>query len=327
MPILRKERVLVAIKIKGKSPIQAQADKLFSHTRSGSYGTRARYKASCNKFLDFVHDEFKMKNLRNLQDKHVVAFIKARQEAGLATKTIKNDLGAIRYLHDMIPNVKHELSSNEELKKQHGITLEMKIKGDRSWTNEEYSKMYDWLNKQSKKDGIEQLTARDVRDTFVLGRTMGLRVAEAVAMHRSQAEHALRTGTYQVKGEAKNGRFRQVPLSPEAREMLIERLKIVNRGDSVFVQQDEKTHQAINRIEKHLGRHRDKFETEEGKERRSHDNGYNKLTFHGLRYNYVQERINREMLQGWSFREAAKIVTKEVGHNRLEVINVYLGKK
>ena len=30
-------------KSKGETLIQAQADKLFKHTRSGSYGTRIRY--------------------------------------------------------------------------------------------------------------------------------------------------------------------------------------------------------------------------------------------------------------------------------------------
>ncbi|TMN18809.1 phage integrase N-terminal domain-containing protein [Lentibacillus cibarius] len=312
---------------KGKSPIQAQADKLFKHTRSGSYGTRARYQGSCKQFLQFVHEEFKMKNLRNLQDKHVVAFIHARQDAGITTKTIKNDLGAIRYLHDMVPNAKHELTSNDELERQHGIELETEAKGDRSWTNEEYNNMYAFADEQSKEGGAEQRTACDVRDTFVLSRTMGLRVAEAVAMHRSQAENALRTGVYQVKNEAKNGKHRQVPLSSEAREMLTERLQSVERGEKIFVQPTEKTHRAINRIEKYLGRHRNKFETQEGRERRSHEGGYNRLTFHGLRYNYVQDRLNWEMLHGRNFRHAAKIITKEVGHNRLEVINVYLGKK
>lgn len=267
-----------------------------------------------------------MKNLRNLQDKHVVAFLHARQDAGLATKTLKNDLGAIRYLHDMVPNAKHALSTNNELAKQHGIVFDAKMTGDRSWTNDEYNNMRAFLNEQANGTG-EQLTARDVRDVLVLSRTMGLRVAEAVAMHRSQAENALRTGTYQVRGEAKNGKHRQVCLSPEAREMLIERLEITQRGKRLFVQQEEKTHYAINRVEKYLGCHREKFETEEGRERRSYDEGYNKLTFHGLRYNYVQERMNKEMLNGRSFRDAAKIVTKEVGHNRLEVIDVYLGKK
>lgn len=47
--------------------------------------------------------------------------------------------------------------------------------------------MYAFLDEQSKKEN-QQLTARDVRDVFVLGRTMGLRVVEAVAVHRSQAE-------------------------------------------------------------------------------------------------------------------------------------------
>lgn len=314
-------------KSRGKSPIQAQAERLFRHTRSGSYSTRARYQSSCNRFLEFVNEEFKMKNLRNLQDKHVVAFIHSRQEDGLTTKTIKNDLGAIRYLHDMVPNAKHELATNEDLMQDHTIKFQTEKKGDRSWTKEEYDKMYDFADKQSKEIGAEQQTARDVRDTLVLGRTMGLRVAEAVAMHRSQAEQALRTNVYQVKSEAKNGKHRQVRLSPEAREMLTERLRNVERGDRVFVQSTEKTHLAINRVEKYLGRHRDKVETAEGRERRSYEGGYNELTFHGLRYNYVQDRINKEMLKGRNFKDAAKIVTKEVGHNRIEVIDVYLGKK
>ncbi|TMN18787.1 hypothetical protein [Lentibacillus cibarius] len=108
--------------------------------------------------------------------------------------------------------------------------------------------------------------------------------------------------------------------------MLTERLRTVERGEKIFVQPTEKTHHAINRIEKYLGRHRENVETQEGRERRSHDDGYNKLTFHGLRYNYVQDRMNREMLHGRRFREAAAMVTKEVGHERINVINTYLGK-
>ncbi|TMN18717.1 phage integrase family protein [Lentibacillus cibarius] len=120
----------------------------------------------------------------------------------------------------MVPHAKHELASNNELEKQHGIELDSEAKGDRSWTNEEYNNMYAFADKQSRGDGTEQRTACDGRDTMVLSRTMGLRVAEAVAMHRSQAENALRTGIYHVKNEAKNGKHRQVPLSQEAKNVL-----------------------------------------------------------------------------------------------------------
>lgn len=106
---------------KGKSPIALQMEKIFRHTRSNSFGTRARYKSSCKKFISFLDKEFKMKNLRNLQDKHIIAYIQYRQSEEVAPKTLKNDLGAIRYMHSFVPRAKHKLSSNEELKQIYNI--------------------------------------------------------------------------------------------------------------------------------------------------------------------------------------------------------------
>lgn len=309
----------------GKSPLEQQMEKLFRHTRVGSFKTRARYKSSCRSFLEFVHQEFKLKNLRNLHDKHIVAYIQNRQAAGIAPKTIKNDLGAIRYLHDMIADPKHELSDNEALNRKFELILEKTpaVKGDRGWVEEEYRAMYEFADAQAS----ESQTAEDMRDVMLLCRTMGLRIAEAVAMHRSQAEAALRTGIYQVRHEAKNGKWRQVPLSDEAREMLTKRLKKVKRGQKVFVQPNEKTHQAINRLEKFLGEHRTKFKTVTGEQQRLYKGQANSLTFHGLRYNYVQERLKQEMKKGYTYKPAASFVTQEVGHERTNVIKVYLGGK
>lgn len=39
---------------KNKSAIASQCAKLFKHTRSGSYGTRARYESSCAQFVSFL---------------------------------------------------------------------------------------------------------------------------------------------------------------------------------------------------------------------------------------------------------------------------------
>lgn len=51
------------------------------------------------------------------------------------------------------------------------------------------------------------------------------------------------------------------------------------------------------------------------------------LTFHGLRYNYIQERVEQEMEMGYKYEQAALIVTNEVGHEGIDVIKVYLGGK
>lgn len=309
---------------KGLSAIEAQMQKIFKHSRIGSIQTRQRYQKACKTFTSFLNEQFKMKNLRNLQDKHLVAFIEHRQSLGIADKTIKTDLGAIRYMHDMLSNAKYALSSNAELKKVYHITLEQTkaVKGDRAWKTDEYEGMKQLLNEQAKNAASN--TPKIAHDVAVLARTMGLRVAEAVCMRRSQAENALKTGVYHVQGEAKGGKHRSVPLSAEARHVLNERLKDVKRGERVFIAPNEKAHEVINRIEKHLERHRDVVTSSEGVNSRMDIKGQTKpLTYHGLRYGYVQDRMNTLQAQGYTRDAAAHIVTQEVGHNRIEVISIY----
>lgn len=118
------------------------------------------------------------------------------------------------------------------------------VKGDRAWKTDEYEAMKQLLSEQAKTAASN--TPQITHDIAVLARTMGLRVAEGVCMRRSQAENALRSGVYEVQGEAKGGKHRHVALSPEARDMLNERLKHVARGERVFVAQGEKAHQVVN---------------------------------------------------------------------------------
>ncbi|WP_185819937.1 phage integrase N-terminal domain-containing protein [Salibacterium salarium] len=315
----------------GRSPIQNQAEKIFRHTRSNSFGTRSRYQSSCRKFIEHLDDHFKMKNLRNIQDKHLVSYIKHRQSQGVAPKTIKNDIGAIKYMHDLIPRAKHALSNNDELKKGFSISLEQTpaVKGDRAWTQQEYESMQKRTSEIIQKGEKGAETARDARDVMKICRTMGLRVTEAVAVSRAQAEKAVRSGIYQVKNEAKNGKWRKVPLSQEGKEVFIERFPKTSRGQRFFIRQEEKTHEAVNRLEKFMSNHCSKLETPEGVEKRTwrkSDKTYtNSLTFHGLRYGYVQDRVQEEVNQGFSLEQAAMRVTQEVGHERGKVILVYLG--
>ena len=317
---------------KGKSPIMAQMEKVFRHTRANSFGTRARYESSCRNFVQYLNDKFKLKNLRNLQDKHVVAYIEYRQSERIASKTLKNDLGAIRYMHDMLPKVKYELSDNKGLKEHFSINLDKTpaIKGNRAWTKQEYESMQKLASEVIQKGGKGAGTAKDIKDILKLCRTMGMRVTEAVAMTRSQAEQALRTGIYQIKSEAKNGKWRQVPVSTEAQKIFENRLKETPRGERFFVNQGEKTHLSVNRVEKFLHRYREKVETQEGIKLRTWEKDgkttTNELTFHGLRYNYVQDRVQQEIDKGFSLDQAASRVTQEVGHERIDVIHVYLGK-
>ncbi|MDR6884326.1 phage integrase N-terminal domain-containing protein [Bacillus sp. 3255] len=303
-----------------KSSIRRQAEVCFGHTRRNSHSTRNRYEASSYQFIDYLDAVFKLQNLRNLHDKHVVAYIKMRQECGIAAKTIKNDLAAIRYLHGLVQNPRYEISDNNGLANVYGMVLERTpaANGDRAWTNEEF-------------DAMLQLAANlgrtDITDAMSLTKECGFRVTEAVAMSRAQCEKALRTGIYPIKGEAKNGKHRDVPLSDKARAILQRRLKDTPRGGKVFVGPDEKVHHVVNRMQQFIIRHRDKVITEQGNQGRVdfRDGESRSLTFHGMRYNYVQARMEEEMSRGLDEEVAARNVTKEVGHNRTQVIKVYQG--
>lgn len=305
----------------GKSTVEVQIEKIFKHTRQGSYSTRDRYKDSCLMFARFCKDRFKMQNIRNIHDKHVAAFITERLKQGIGSKTIKGDLSALRYMHDQVQRPRYELSDNAKLQEEYGLTIGTthQVNGDRAWTASEYEGMMQIAG---------ELQNANVADCMVLARTMGLRITEAAAVSRAQAEYALRTGVYQVKGEAKNGKHREVALSADGRRVLERRLATTRRGDRLFVRSGEKTHQVVNRMQKFMEHHRDKVLTEAGMQQRTdrRDGSSRSLTFHGLRYGYVQDRMQEEIAKGYSHDNAALIVSREVGHERIDVIRIYEGK-
>lgn len=306
----------------GKTTVEVQVEKIFKHTRQGSYGTRDRYKDSCLMFVRFCGEKFKLQNIRNLHDKHLVAFVQSRKNAGISPKTIKNDLTALRYLHDQIQQPRYVLSDNKELQQQYGIELTKtsQVNGNRAWTADEYQGMMQIA---------KELRQENVADCLTLARTMGLRVTEAVAVSRAQAESALRTGLYTVQGEAKNGKHRQVPLSAAGKAIFERRLRYTERGNRLFIAPGEKTHQVVNKMQKFVQHHRDKVITETGRANRidKRDGSVRNLTFHGLRYSYVQERMDHEIAKGYSYDNAAFLVSKEVGHERIDVIKIYEDRK
>jgi site-specific recombinase XerD len=305
----------------GKSTIEVQMEICFRHSKRNSYLCRKRYVGSCKPFITYLDDVFKLQNLRNLHDKHVAAYVTERQNQGLSAKTILNDLCAIRYLHDLIQNPRYELSDNRTLQDKYGLVLEKApaVNGDRSWTNEEFDRMLQLAT---------DLNREYIKDSMTLAKELGLRVTEVIAMSRAQVEKALRTRVYPVKGEAKNGKHRDVPLTYTAERRMRKLMQATTRGGKVFVKEGEKVHHVTNRIQHFINHHREKIVTREGEQLRN-DHRYGtprELTMHGLRYNYVQDRFETELSKkGVNEIEAAQKITKEIGHNRTNVLKVYKG--
>src|SRR5690606_35640694 len=97
-------------------------------------------------------------------------------------------------------------------------------------------------------------------------------------------------------------------LSTEVKEIFLRRMQDTVRGGRLFVKPGEKTHRVINRLEKFLQYHRSKAESHEGRvlrvELRGNMESSKPLTYHGLRYNYVQERMDQEQAKGFTEEQA-----------------------
>ena len=116
----------------------AQLDKLARHNRQGSFRTKERYYEAMKRFCAFLADAFRLQKLSNINGKHLTAYILKLQDDGKAPSTIKTDLAAIRFFHDLM-DAKYKLPDNEELK----VALQRRTFGgvDRTWSREEFSRM------------------------------------------------------------------------------------------------------------------------------------------------------------------------------------------
>ena len=100
--------------IKSKNPgiyqtLIAQLDKVARHIRQGSFRTKERYYEAMKRFCRFLADNYHLQKLANISGKHLTAYIIGMQERGKSASTIKTDLAAICFYHDMMGQTKYRL--------------------------------------------------------------------------------------------------------------------------------------------------------------------------------------------------------------------------
>ncbi|ACV62290.1 integrase family protein [Desulfofarcimen acetoxidans DSM 771] len=283
-----------------------QFDKVFNSARKDYPGAKSsiyRCKSSMRQFLFFCANNYRMQNIRNIQDKHIKDFIEYRRDQGINEKVIKNDIWAVRLFHRYTPKAKNRISDNEVF----GLKSTPDGRVDRAWTEGEFKKMLDFA---------EKLGRQDVAFTMRLAQHAGLRIHECLRLSKEDAEAALRTGILHVKG--KGGRERDLKLSSEALQALSEAsVRINNDAGKLFVRPGQKTHSAKKSIEGFISKHRDKFRELEDREKN--------MTFHGLRHTFARKEYFQRIDRGMDIQRALVEVSRILGHNRPEVTKIYLG--
>lgn len=277
-----------------------QIEKVFRHCNQGSFKTRERYEDGVKNFAKFIADAFKKQNLNNIKPKHLHSYLEFMQDVGYSTSYVTTNLSAIRFFYDQVGNDSSKLPNNNKL------SVISRSKEERIGDNKAWSPLeIEGFIKYASDVGQERYG-----DMVRLSSQLGLRLHEVCRLDKGQLRQALEKGNISIKG--KGGLVRDVPVRDKT---LIQKLyNNTKRGNKVFIREGEQTHKVIKNIQMFIYNNQDKFALDRDKQ----------LTFHGLRHFYCQNRYKELIRGGLTDLQARKIVSRELGHYRISITEIYL---
>ena len=282
-----------------------QLSKLCRDNRDGSFSTQA----TRSRILDLIASQlqalgFRRMQPRSLKPKHIDALVAHWQEQGISIGTLKNRFSALRWWARKVnkPSIIAKDNDVYGIGMRTGVAKESKA-----------------LKLDEKK--LSRISDQHVRLSIRLQAAFGLRREESIKFSPS---YAVQDDHIKLKPSwTKGGRVRTVPIRNDEQRQLLDEVKAFAKGGALIPAQK-------NYVE-HLNRY----------QRQLRNVGMTKL--HGLRHAYAQQRYLE--LTGWQAPvaggptskqltpdqlapdyDARVIVSHELGHARVEIAVVYLGR-
>ncbi len=282
-----------------------QLKQLCKRNRDGSFGTQVQRERNLTLIANQLHDlGFRDMQATSLKPKHVEALVKHWLDSEIAVGTIKNRMAAIRWWAAKVGKQNAVARSNAH----YGIPCRQYANG----TNR--AKALD-------EDKLARVTDPHIRMSLELQREFGLRREEAMKIqpHLSDKGKILWLKDSWTKG----GKEREMPIRTESQRAVLERAReLAGRGSLI------PSHKEYD----------DQRRLYEGQCIRA---GLCKM--HGLRHAYAQRRFEeitgflspkaggpkRADLTGDQRaldKKARAVISKELGHERLNITVTYLGR-
>ncbi len=282
-----------------------QLSKLCRDNRDGSFSTQA----TRSRILDLIASQlpalgFRRMQPRSLKPKHIDALVTHWQEQGIGIGTLKNRLSALRWWAKKVnkPSIIAKDNDVYGIGMRTGVAKESKS-----------------LKLDEKK--LSAISDQNARLSIRLQAAFGLRREESIKFSPS---YAMQGGHIKLKPSwTKGGRGRTVPIRNDEQRQLLDEVKEFAKGGALIPAQLNYVQQ-LNRYQRQL-----------------RNVGFSKL--HGLRHAYAQQRYLE--LTGWQAPvaggptskqlrpeqrapdyDARVIVSHELGHARVEIAVVYLGR-
>lgn len=299
--------------------------------------TGYRYRDGLHTFARFLVECYHKINLNYIERKHIYAFAEQAWESGYSKSNIFTTLSAIRDFYDRTRGDGSSLylPTNEMLKtelEEIGISPRNKIDrigNQRVWTENEVKKM---------KEKAIELGHEKYAEIIELSRAYGLRIHEAVRLNTVQLTTANNEGKLFVKG--KGGLVRGISIRNQRQKEIIDKLLYKCDKGKVFVSDDEKAHELIKKVQHFIYNH--KTEVQESVEAcrvfeqycikagidriKGYDSSLERgeITAHGLRHSWALEYYLELRSNGMDDIAAKRIISRELGHYRVEVTKIYL---
>jgi len=282
-----------------------QLSEMCRDNRDGSYSTQA----TRSRILDLIGNQLQTLRFRRMQasslkPKHVDALLAHWREQGISTGTLKNRLSALRWWAKKI-NKPSIIARDNSV---YGI-------GKR-----------ECVAKESKAQELNEKKLLEISDPYVI---LSIRLQAAFGLRREESikfnpSYAVQHDHIKLKSSwTKGGRARSVPITNVDQRRLLEEVKALARGGALIPPQ-------LNYV-KQLHRY----------EKQVRNAGLSRL--HGLRHEYAQQRYLE--LTGWVCpvrgglpsmeldpaqrtldHKARTLISSELGHARVSVAAVYLGR-
>jgi len=273
--------------------LEEQLVKVFKQHPENSKATRRDRETDLRQSVRILCEKFGLQRLRNIKPKHIEFLKDEWQGRGLAAGTQHNKISNLRWLAEKLGKTRLIPPSNSE------AGIEKRTRHARAGKSLPLEKIKEVLDKL---DGVKD------KAIVLMGRQFAMRFKEA-ALFRPNRD--VNGNMLWIKRGTKGGRPRYIWLvRPQQHELLEALRKMVQGRNGNLVDRDktwEQWRQAAYGRLREAGLSREKDEV-----------------FHDLRRTWADEEFKRLRDKGHSIREAAHIVSKRLGHNRIEVLRWYL---
>ena len=279
---------------------------LCKRNRDGSFRTQARRAQELDLCARQLHEMgwTRFKDPHKLKGRHVKGLVERWQGQGLSIGTVKSRMASLRWWAEKVGRSSVINPHNSS----YGI-------GERRYVTNESKAVS--LNMGD----VSKIKDERIRGSLELQRVFGLRREECL---KFQPQFADRGDKLVLKATwCKGGREREVPIRTQEQRDAVDRAhRLAGKGSMIPSE-------------------RSYIEQVKIYERQTAKAGLHKL--HGLRHAYAQQRY--EELTGWAApaaggpsgadltpeqkdkdREARETISRELGHDRLQVVSVYLGR-